>query len=140
MATKEENKNDSSKEEKNAFVPPPLKSIKTPQIYAQQSSSRSKGDICVLGSPDNENQQYDIFYPDSLKGTFSFIVSENKQTQIITNTDGRFYKYDYRDLHSDLEKQIFCGVYGWDNACYWGIAERKAKTDLTKHYTKRHAV
>eukprot|EP01084_Bolivina_argentea_P122558 217169_1 len=50
----------------------------------------------------------------------------------------KLYKYDYNDLHNDLEKQHYCGVYGWDNACYWGIAEKKAGTDLTKHYTKRH--
>ena len=118
MAT-EANEKNKPEEEKCECCPHPLKTVSTPLIYSQQSSRRSKA--CVLGSPIIENHQYDIFYPDSLK-------------------DGRLYKYDYRDLHADLEKQHFCGVYGWDNACYWGIAERKAKTDLTKHYSTRHAV
>ena len=89
----------------------------TPLIYSKQSSL---GD--VFGSPALETQQYNIFNPnDYLNGK-------------------KLYKYDYTDLHNDLEKQLYCGVYGWDNACYWGIAETKAKTDLTKHYTKRHSV
>ena len=50
------------------------------------------------------SQQYNIFDPSKLK-------------------DGKLYKYDYKELHADLEKQHFAGVYGWDNACYWGIAE-----------------
>mmetsp|Transcript_65144 Transcript_65144/g.103715 ORF Transcript_65144/g.103715 Transcript_65144/m.103715 type:complete len:841 (+) Transcript_65144:35-2557(+) len=86
----------------------------TPKVYSQKHPQH------VLGSPVIENRQYEIFKPDQLK-------------------DGRLYKYDYRDVHADLEKQHFAGVYGWDNACYWGIAERIAKTDLTKHYSKRHS-
>ena len=92
---------------------------KTPLIYSQQSPSQRN----ILGSPILETQQYNIFNPDLYK-----------------NGKDKLYKYDYTDLHSDLEKQQFSGVYGWDNACYWGIAEKKANTDLTKHYTKRHSV
>lgn len=95
------------------------KLTKTPLIYSQQSPSHRN----ILGSPILESQQYNIFKPD-----------------LYTNGKDKLYKYDYNDLHSDLEKQHFCGVYGWDNACYWGIAEKKAGTDLTKHYTKRHSV
>lgn len=90
----------------------------TPLIYSQQPTQHT-----VLGSPKLENvsEKYKIFNPDLYLSS-------------------KLYGYDYTDLHDDLEKQHYCGVYGWDNACYWGIAEKKARTDLTKHYTKRHAV
>ena len=91
----------------------------TPLIYSQQASPSQRN---ILGSPILETQTYDIFNPDKY-----------------INGD-KLYKYDYKDLHNDLEKQHFAGVYGWDNACYWGIAEKKANTDLTKHYSKRHSV
>ena len=29
---------------------------------------------------------------------------------------------------------IYAGCYGWDNACYWGIAEKKAGVDLREWY------
>ena len=90
----------------------------TPLIYSQQPTQHS-----VLGSPKLESvrQKDQIFIPEAY-------------------LNSKLYAYDYADLHSDLEKHLYCGVYGWDNACYWGIAEIKARTDLTKHYTKRHAV
>ena len=34
-------------------------------------------------------------------------------------------------------KENYAGVYGWDNACYWAIAERKAHVDLREFYKKR---
>eukprot|EP00397_Hematodinium_sp_SG-2012_P004549 GEMP01004561.1.p1 GENE.GEMP01004561.1~~GEMP01004561.1.p1 ORF type:complete len:800 (+),score=181.87 GEMP01004561.1:79-2478(+) len=46
-------------------------------------------------------------------------------------------EYGWRDVHADLEKGIYSGCYGWDNAAYWGIAEKKAGVDLKEWYKKR---
>jgi len=45
--------------------------------------------------------------------------------------------YDWKDVHEDLEKGNYAGVYGWDNAAYWGIAEKKAGVDLREWYKRR---
>jgi hypothetical protein len=38
--------------------------------------------------------------------------------------------YDWKAVHNDLENGNYAGCYGWDNAAYWGIAEKKAGVDL----------
>jgi len=45
--------------------------------------------------------------------------------------------YDWRGVHDDLEKGLFAGSYGWDNAAYWGISEAKAGIDLKEWYKTR---
>lgn len=45
--------------------------------------------------------------------------------------------YDWKSVHEDLEKGHYAGVYGWDNAAYWGIAEKKAGVDLREWYKRR---
>ncbi|CAD7923141.1 unnamed protein product [Amoebophrya sp. A25] len=45
--------------------------------------------------------------------------------------------YDWKKLHADLENGNYSGVYGWDNAAYWGIAEKKAGVDLREWYKRR---
>mmetsp|Transcript_9329 Transcript_9329/g.14379 ORF Transcript_9329/g.14379 Transcript_9329/m.14379 type:complete len:814 (-) Transcript_9329:129-2570(-) len=45
--------------------------------------------------------------------------------------------YDWKSVHQDLENSKFAGCYGWDNAAYWGIAERKAGIDLQEWYKQR---
>ena len=54
--------------------------------------------------------------------------------------DKKLYKYDWNDVHNDLENGKFIGSYGWDNACYLAIAETKANTDLSQFYSKRTQV
>ena len=49
----------------------------------------------------------------------------------------RNYAYNWRHVHDDLANEKYAGVYGWDNACYWAIAERKAHVDLKEFYKKR---
>lgn len=49
----------------------------------------------------------------------------------------RLYKYDYRDVHQDLEDRKMIGTYGWDHSCYHAIAELKAKVDLFEFHAKR---
>lgn len=49
----------------------------------------------------------------------------------------RNYAYNWKNVHEDLLKENYSGVYGWDNACYWAIAERKAHVDLREFYKKR---
>mmetsp|Transcript_57378 Transcript_57378/g.134548 ORF Transcript_57378/g.134548 Transcript_57378/m.134548 type:complete len:825 (+) Transcript_57378:48-2522(+) len=45
--------------------------------------------------------------------------------------------YDWRSVHADLEKGLYAGSYGWDNAAYWGISEAKAGIDLKEWYKTR---
>lgn len=45
--------------------------------------------------------------------------------------------YDWQSVHTDLAKGLHSGCYGWDNAAYWGIAERKAGIDLQEWYKQR---
>ena len=47
------------------------------------------------------------------------------------------YAYNWQNVHEDLLKENYAGTYGWDNACYWAIAERKAHVDLREFYKKR---
>lgn len=49
----------------------------------------------------------------------------------------RNYAYNWLDVHNDLANEKYAGVYGWDNAAYWAIAERKAHVDLREFYKKR---
>ncbi|CAK0819766.1 unnamed protein product, partial [Prorocentrum cordatum] len=37
----------------------------------------------------------------------------------------------------DLERGLYAGSYGWDNAAYWAISEHKAGIDLTEWYKTR---
>lgn len=67
----------------------------------------------------------------------SLSQSRDKSPTPATPGPGKIYKYDYTDVHNDLEKNVFCGSYGGDNACYLAIAERKAKVDLSKYHGKR---
>jgi len=45
--------------------------------------------------------------------------------------------YSWKDVHADLESGNYAGVYGWDHAAYWGIAEAKAGVDLKEWYKTR---
>ena len=47
--------------------------------------------------------------------------------------------YEWQDVHKDLEAGKYAGVYGWDNAAYWGLAEHRAGVDLAEFYKKRTA-
>ena len=47
------------------------------------------------------------------------------------------YAYDWKQVHEDLLKELYSGVYGWDHAAYWGIAEKIAGVDLGEFYKKR---
>ena len=47
------------------------------------------------------------------------------------------YKFDWTQVHADLLDSKYSGVYGWDHAAYWGIAEKKAGIDLEQFYKKR---
>ena len=55
-----------------------------------------------------------------------------------TKRKPRNYAYNYKNVHEDLMNENYAGVYGWDNACYWAIAEKKANVDLREFYKKRH--
>jgi len=46
-------------------------------------------------------------------------------------------KYDYKNVHEDLEKGNYSGSYGWDNGAYIAIAEKKAGLDLKNWHQKR---
>ncbi len=35
-------------------------------------------------------------------------------------------EYNWQQVHEDLESGKYAGVYGWDNAAYWGLAEHRA--------------
>eukprot|EP00398_MALV-I-01_sp_L67-1_P000999 gene999-125_t len=48
-------------------------------------------------------------------------------------------EYTWQDVHKDLEAGKYAGVYGWDNAAYWGLAEHRAGVDLHDFYKKRTA-
>jgi GTP cyclohydrolase II len=54
-----------------------------------------------------------------------------------TRRSPRNYAYNWKDVHEDLAKENYAGVYGWDNAAYWAIAERKAHVDLREFYKRR---
>jgi GTP cyclohydrolase II len=54
-----------------------------------------------------------------------------------TKPKPRNYKYTWQNVHQDLLQDKYAGVYGWDNACYWAIAEKKAHVDLREFYKKR---
>ena len=47
------------------------------------------------------------------------------------------YKYDWKGVHADLLESRYAGVYGWDHAAYWGIAEKKAGVNLEEFYKRR---
>ena len=49
----------------------------------------------------------------------------------------RNYAYNWRNVHEDLLQERYAGVYGWDNAAYWAIAEKKAHVNLQEFYKKR---
>merc|ERR1719453_2727145 len=46
-------------------------------------------------------------------------------------------EYYWPKVHDDLENGLYAGCYGWDNAAYWGIAEKKAGVDLKEWYKTR---
>merc|ERR1719453_1771394 len=46
-------------------------------------------------------------------------------------------EYYWPKVHNDLENGLYAGCYGWDNAAYWGIAEKKAGVDLKEWYKTR---
>lgn len=46
-------------------------------------------------------------------------------------------EYYWPKVHDDLEAGNYAGCYGWDNAAYWGIAEKKAGVDLKEWYKTR---
>ena len=52
-------------------------------------------------------------------------------------SSARNYAYNWQHVHDDLAEENYAGVYGWDNAPYWAIAERKAHVDLFEFYKKR---
>jgi len=58
-------------------------------------------------------------------------TDERKAKRICRN------RYSYKQVHDDLENGRYAGSYGWDNAAYIAIAEKKAGLDLKKHHTKR---
>jgi len=53
------------------------------------------------------------------------------------NKDSKINEYNYKSVHNDLEKGIYAGAYGWDNAAYIAIAGKRAKLDLENHHAKR---
>jgi len=44
--------------------------------------------------------------------------------------------YDHNSVHMDLENGKYAGSYGWDNAAYIAIAEKKAGVDLKNWHKK----
>jgi len=62
------------------------------------------------------------------------MVNIQKKTE---NSSRKLYEYDYNDVHRDFEKGKYAGAYGWDNAVYYGIAEKKANIDLKKFHSVR---
>jgi len=54
-----------------------------------------------------------------------------------TQRKPRNYGYNWKNVHDDLLGENYAGTYGWDNACYWAIAEKKANVDLREFYKKR---
>jgi GTP cyclohydrolase II len=60
-----------------------------------------------------------------------------QQSDSPTKRKPRNYQYNWKQVHDDLMHERYAGVYGWDNAAYWAIAERKAHIDLREFYKKR---
>jgi GTP cyclohydrolase II len=52
-------------------------------------------------------------------------------------TTKKFVQYNYKNVHADLEIGKYAGSYGWDNAAYIAIAEKKAGIDLKNWHQKR---
>jgi len=46
-------------------------------------------------------------------------------------------RFTHHQLHEELEKGNYAGSYGWDNAAYISLAERRAGVDLKDHHGKR---
>merc|ERR1719361_1975153 len=65
------------------------------------------------------------------KNKLSPATSERSAKRICRN------RYSYKMVHADLEQGKYAGSYGWDNAAYIAIAERRAGLNLENHHTKR---
>jgi len=50
---------------------------------------------------------------------------------------GKVYKFNWKNLNQEFEEGNYAGAYGWDNAVWYGIAEKKANTDLNEFHSKR---
>lgn len=48
-------------------------------------------------------------------------------------------KYGWEEVHQDLEKDIYSGVYGGANSAYFGLAELRAKVNMEDYHKKKSA-
>lgn len=53
---------------------------------------------------------------------------ESVKQEDVQNKINNIKHYNYKNVHEDLEKGLYSGSYGWDNAAYIAIAEKKSKT------------
>lgn len=62
---------------------------------------------------------------------------ESVEQEDIQNKINNIKHYNYKNVHEDLEKGLYSGSYGWDNAAYIAIAEKKARLDLKDWHQRR---